>query len=108
MITINVKTLTGRTIVLDLAPDTTIGEIKKLISLTQNMHVDAQRMIYSAQQLHDGVTLKEYGVKTGEIIYLMHRVESYDPAHPPRAVQMDRALRGMTPQEALATFHERV
>lgn len=70
MISISVKTLTGRKIALELAPDTTIGEIKSIIAMTLEIHIESQRLIYSSQQLHDGVTLEQYGVKDGDVFHI--------------------------------------
>ena len=55
-----VKTLTGKTITLDLEPSSSIDDVKTKIQEKDGVPVDQQRLIWGGKTLEDGRTLSDY------------------------------------------------
>lgn len=58
-----VKTLRGRTIVLQVEPDCSVEQLKAQVQAREGIPPAQQRLIFGGRQLADGGTLAEYGVQ---------------------------------------------
>jgi len=71
-----VKTLSGKTITLDVEPNTSIDEVQKKITEREAIPVEQQRLIFSGKQLtsEEGRTLADYGVQNNSTLHLVLRL----------------------------------
>ncbi len=69
-----IKTLSNKTLTLDMQPTDTIHDLKARIADKEGIPSDQQRLVYSGKELENSRTLYDYNIQNDATVHLVLRL----------------------------------
>ena len=73
-INLQIKTATGKLIIVKINPADTILQLKKKIYLAEDISIESQRIVYGGKQLEDNYTLCHYNITNECVVHIIIRL----------------------------------
>lgn len=69
-----IKTLTGKTITLDVDRSTSVAAVKDMITQKEGIPADQQRLVFGGKQLDDSLVISDYNIESESTVHLVLRL----------------------------------